>query len=354
MLKNTTFLQLPRSHLFQLSGVQPFNMGTKTRERITANAVSLNPKDANSYRSFAPILEKTKARKPQLDPVTQLYVEEVKPNLFYVTDGIYQSAFLKTGEGIIIFDAPPSFAAKLPANLEQRAPNQEIKYLVYSHSHADQFGVASVFSDIQGLQVIAPLKVAESIKEGNNPGILPPTITFQDQYDLSLGGEKVELKTASFHSEDADTLIYLPKEKFIMAVDTITPGEAPFMNFGATSDIGKYLMFFDEVLAYDFDTILSGHVSILGNRNDVIEAKEYAFDVRDAVLNRMPTFLEQFEKYYEAFEYTNDNLAYRAAIESVRGDCSAEIIEKWKDRLSVVDVWADSHCETMILYFIMH
>ncbi len=41
-------------------------------------------------------------------------------------------------------------------------------------------------------------------------------------------------------------------------------------------------------------------------------------------------------------------------MESVRAECSAEIIDKWKDRLSVVDVWADSHCDEMILYYIMH
>ena len=321
---------------------------------LRANAVSLNPEDANSYRSFAPELEKTIARIPQLDPETQLYVEEVKPNLFYVTEGIYQSAFLKTGAGVIVFDAPPSFAHKLPEVIKQHAPNEAIKYLVYSHGHADHVGGASVFGDIQGLQVVAPTEVAESIKEGGNPSILLPTISFQDQYNFSLGGEKVELKSASFHSEDVDVLIYLPKQKFIMAVDTITPGEAPFMGFGATADIGEYLKFFDEVMMYDFDIILSGHVSILGNRADVVEAKEYAFDVRDSVLNGMQTFLERFEKIFVAHEYENANLAYRVAIESVRGECSAEIIDKWKDRLSVVDVWADSHCEEMVLYYIMH
>ena len=139
-----------------------------------------------------------------------------------------------------------------------------------------------------------------------------------------------------------------------MAVDTITPGEAPFMDFGATADIGEYLKFFDEVMMYDFDIILSGHVSILGNRADVVEAKEYVFDVRASVLNGMQTFLERFDKTFAAYQYANGNLAYRSAIESVRGECSAEIIDKWKDRLSVVDVWADSHCETVILYFIMH
>ena len=335
-------------------GFLALNVGAQTGERNTANVVSLNPKDANSYRSFAPILEKNKARIPQLDPVTQLFVKEVKPSLFYVTEGIYQSAFLKTGAGVIVFDAPPSFAAKLPEIIKQHAPNEAIKYLVYSHGHTDHVGGASAFSDIQDLQVVALLKVAENIKERGNPGILPPTITFQNQYNFSLGGEKVELKSASFHSEDADVFIYLPKQKFIMAVDTITPGEAPFMDFGATVDIGEYLKFFDEVLEYDFDIILSGHVSILGNRADVVEAKEYAFDVRASVLNGMQTFPERFAKTFAAFEYENANLAYRSVIEQVRGECSAEIIEKWKDRLSVVDVWADSHCEKMILYYIMH
>lgn len=340
--------------LVLMVGSLALKVGEKTGERNTANVVNLNPKDANSYRTFAPILEKTKARKPQLDPVTQLYVEEVKPNLFYVTEGIYQSAFLKTGEGVIVFDAPPSFAHKLPEVIKQHAPNEAIKYLVYSHGHTDHVGGASAFGDIQNLQVVAQAKVAESIRERGNPGILPPTITFQDQYNFSLGGEKVELKSASFHSENTDVFIYVPGKKFIMAVDTITPGEAPFMNFGATADVGEYINFFDEVLDYDFDIILSGHVAILGNRADVVEAKEYVLDVRDTVLKIMPTFQERFAMTFEAFEFENDNLAYRSVLESMRGDCSAEVIERWNDRLSVVDVWADSHCEKMIIHFILH
>lgn len=335
-------------------GFLTLELGAKSVERNTNHDVELNPEDSNSYRSFAPELPKTIARMPKLDPETQLHVKEVKPNLFYITEGVYQSAFLRTKEGVIVFDAPPTFAHKFPSVIKEYAPNKSVRYLVYSHGHTDHIGGASVFSDIQDLQVVAPLKVAENIKLRENPNILLPTITFQGQYNFSLGGEKVELKSASFHSEDEDVFIYLPKQKFIMAVDTITPGEAPFMDFGVTADIGKYLKFFDQVLEYDFDTILSGHVSILGNRTDVIEAKEYAFDVRDSILKGMQTFSDRFDKTFAAFEYKNANLAYRSVIEQLRGMCSTEIIEKWKDRLSVVDVWADSHCEKMILYYIMH
>lgn len=335
-------------------GFLTLDLGAKSVERNTNNDVKFNPEDSNSYRSFAPELPKTIARIPKLSPETQLYVKEVKSNLFYVTGGVYQSAFLRTKAGVIVFDAPPTFAHKLPRVIKEHAPNEPIKYLVYSHGHTDHVGGASVFSDTQDLQVIAPLKVAENIKLRGNPNILPPTITFHDQYNFSLGGEKVELKSASFHSEDEDVFIYLPKQKFIMAVDTITPGEAPFMDFGVTEDVGEYLKFFDQVLEYDFDIILSGHVSILGNRADVVEAKEYTFDVKDSVLKGMQTFNEQFAKTFAAFEYKNANLAYRSVIEQLRKKCSTQIIGKWKDRLSVVDVWADSHCEKMILYYIMH
>lgn len=323
-------------------------------ERTTANAVAFDPDDANYFGKFAPELSKTLARAPQLDPETGLYISEVKPNLFYVTDGVYQSAFLRTGEGVIVFDAPPSFAHKLPEIIREEAPGEALKFLVYGHDHNDHIGGASSFADISGLEIVTASKVAQSLSEDNFPGVIAPTITFDNEYAFSLGEEKVELRTASFHSEDLDVIIYLPREKFVMAVDTITPGEVPFMNFGATSDVGRYLQFFDEILKYDFDIILSGHVSILGTRDDVLENKAYAFDVRDTVLEKMRTFLTRFENAFEKMGYQNANLAYRVAMESVRDECAAEIIDRWQDRLSVVDVWADSHCETVLLYSIMH
>ncbi len=108
------------------------------------------------------------------------------------------------------------------------------------------------------------------------------------------------------------------------------------------------------ILEYDFDHILSGHLAILGTRDDVTEAKAYAFDVRDTALKGMSTFYDRFGTILSQLDEKNGNLAYRAAIEAVRRDCSSQIIERWKDWLSVSDVYADSHCQTFILYSIMH
>jgi glyoxylase-like metal-dependent hydrolase (beta-lactamase superfamily II) len=320
----------------------------------TANAVSLDPEASNSYRNFAPELDKTVARMPQLDPATGLHVKEVKPNLFYVTDGVYQSAFVRTGQGIIVFDAPPSFARKLPAVIADRAAGETVKYLLYSHSHADHVGGSTVFAAVAGLRIVAPASVAAAIKAEAHPGILAPNATFADQHSFALGRERVEIKTAHFHSENTDAIIYLPQQKFVVAVDTITPGEVPFMNFGATSRYGGYVAVFDELLRYDFDTILSGHVSILGTRQDVVINRDYVHDVRDTVAKGMKTFLPIYERALTALAHKNGNLAYRVAMEQVRRECATQIIDRWKDKLSVVDVWADSHCETVILHSIMH
>lgn len=320
----------------------------------TANAVSLDPDSPNSYRIFAPELAKTLARAPQIDSATGLHVKEVKPNLFYVTDGVYQSGFVRTGQGIIVFDAPPSFARKLPEVIAEHAGGEVVKYLLYSHSHADHVGGSTVFESVAGLRIAAPASVAEALRRENHPGILAPNETFADKHSLSLGREVVEIKSSHFHSESADAIIYLPKQKFIVAVDTITPGEVPFMNFGATSRFGGYVDVLDELLRYDFDTILSGHVSILGTRDDLILNRAYVHDVRDTAIKGMRAFLPMYEEASAALDHKNANLAYRVAMERIRRDCATRIIDRWKDKLSVVDVWADSHCETVILHAIMH
>jgi glyoxylase-like metal-dependent hydrolase (beta-lactamase superfamily II) len=333
---------------------------SKDAARDTANTVSLDADAPNSYRNFAPELGKTLARvpKPFTGPppanFTGLHVEEVKPNLFYVTDGIYQSAFVRTGDGIIVFDVPPSLADKYLRVIEEHAPREPIKFLLYSHNHADHIGGSIAFSSVKDLKIVAPRSVADTLARENHPGILKPNTTFEDKYSLSLGRETVEIKTAHFHSEVTDAIIFLPKQKFIVAVDTITPGDVPFMNFGATSKFGGYVELFDELLRYDFDTILSGHTSILGAREDVLANRDYVRDVRDTAMKGMAAMQPTFEKTFAAFGKKQGNLAYRVAMEKVRGDCSKQIIDRWKDKLSVVDVWADSHCETAILHAIMH
>lgn len=319
-----------------------------------ANTISLHADHPNSFRHFAAELRKTRDRAAEINTDVGLHLSEIEPGLFFVTDLVYQSAFMVTDAGVVVLDAPPSFGPGLRTLIERSAPGVPITHLIMSHGHSDHNGGGHLFSDVSGLTVVAAGGVAQTLERAPLKGVLMPTRTFDGALDLDVGGTMIKLREAAYHAEDTDVMIYLPDQRFLMAVDTITPGEVPFMNFGATTNVDAYFRSFETFLAYDFEHFLSGHLTVLGNRQDVIEARDYAHDVRDTVYGLMPTFNDRIIKGLEAVEYTNANLAYRFAMESVRDECVQQILPRWENKLSVADVWADSHCETVVVYAIMH
>lgn len=323
-------------------------------ETNTADAIRLDPGHPNGFHRFAPELPAMRDRIPDINTDFGLHVREIETGLHFVTDMVYQSAFLVTEDSIVVFDAPPSFGEGLRAAIESVAPGKPITHLIMSHGHSDHNGGSHLFADVADLTVIAAAEVEHTLETHPLRGVIEPTQTFEDSLNLTIGGVPIELQATRFHAEDVDTMVYLPEQKFLMAIDTITPGEVPFMNFGATTDVMAYLSSFETFLAYDFDHFLSGHVSVLGTREDVIANRDYAYDVRDTVYGLMPSFNERMMDGLQAVEFQNANLAYRYAIESVRDECAASIIDRWQDQLSVVDLWADSHCETLVVYAIMH
>ena len=323
-------------------------------DRNLANTISLEANHADSFRNFAPELPQMRARAATINTEFGLHVSEIEPGLFFVTDLIYQSAFVVTDDGVVVLDAPPSFGANLRKAIAMTAPDAPITHLIMSHGHSDHNGGGHFFAYLPELEIVAVAEVAETLETFHLEGVLTPTQVFDTALDLTIGGVEIQLQTANFHAEDTDVMIYLPDQKFLMAIDTITPGEAPFMNFGATTNVNAYFESFATFLEYDFEHFLSGHVSILGNRQDVVAARDYAFDVRSTVYGLMPSFNDRMMEGLEAVEFQNANLAYRFAMEGIRDDCAAKIIDRWKDALSVVDLWADSHCETALVYAVMH
>src|SRR6185369_12943123 len=80
------------------------------------------------------------------------FVGRVERNLYWVTDGVYQSAFLTTTDGVVVFDAPPSIGQNLRRAVDEIAaangvPNT-VTHLVYSHHHHDHAGASSLFENV--------------------------------------------------------------------------------------------------------------------------------------------------------------------------------------------------------------
>jgi len=302
-------------------------------------------------RKYVPVLPSVKANFWKIDPAVGYAVKSFGGGVFVISDNGWQSAFLVTNEGVIVFDAPASFGKNIPAAIA-KVTDKPIKILVYSHSHKDHIGGSAAFKNIPGLQIVALEGVSDFLKEMNDPDRLLPNITFKTTKMLKLGGKTVELSGHHYHSPEGDLFIYVPNAKFMMAIDSVTAGYAPFQEFDLSANFHEYLKVFDELLAYDFDNFCGGHLTDTGSKKDVEITKEFTYDVYRTV-KRIHNNMDQRAVVVEAVKTVgpdNEFLLFKVVLDRVTKDAVAELQPRWINRLAGVDVWLESHVRTALIY----
>ena len=109
------------------------------------------------------------------------YVGRVERNLYWVTDGVYKSAFLVTRDGVVLFDAPPAIGHNLRRAVDEIAAaegvSNTVTHLVYSHHHADHGAAASLFEDVVR---IGHEETRRLLLRDSDPARPAPEVTFAD------------------------------------------------------------------------------------------------------------------------------------------------------------------------------
>ncbi len=302
--------------------------------------------------NYVPVLPQVKARALAVDPQKGYLVEQLKRGVFVITDGAYQSAFVTTGNGVILFDAPPSLAEHLLKAVAD-VTSEPVVQLVYSHVHSDHIaGAGLILKQIPNLQIVAEKGTAMFLREQRDPRRPLPTSSFNDHRMLKLGSTTVELKVGHWHSPEGDLFIYLPGKKFLMAIDTLAAGSVPFMGLDLTMNMHDYLKVFDQLLDYDFDVLVSGHLTYLAGREDVQITKDYVTDVYKTMkrihdgTDQMAVMTRAAQKY----SWDNKFAVFSVLLDGMVDQCAAEIRGRWIDKLDGVDVFGASHCRTALVY----
>lgn len=308
--------------------------------------------EADKLPNYVPVLPQIKARALAVDPQKGYLVKQVKPDVYVITDGIYQSAFVTTGKGVILFDAPESFAPHIVKAVAE-VTREPIVQLIYSHAHLDHIaGAGLLVKQVPNLAIVAEDGTTAFLREKKDPRRPIPTSTFKDHRTLKLGTMTVELKKGQWHSPEGDLLIYLPGQRFLMAIDTLAAGHVPFMDFDLSTHMHAYLKVFDQLLAYDFDVLVPGHLTYLADRQDVQMSKDYALDVYKTVkrihdgTNQMKVMSQAAQKY----SWDNKFAIFRTLLDGVIDQCAIDIQGRWIDKLAGVDVFGPSHCRAALIY----
>jgi glyoxylase-like metal-dependent hydrolase (beta-lactamase superfamily II) len=264
------------------------------------------------------------------------YVGRVERNLYWVTDGVYQSAFLTTGDGVVLFDAPPSIGHNLRRAVDEIAAangvSNTVTHLVYSHHHADHGAAASLFPDVVR---VGHEETRRLLLRDGDPGRPVPEVTFADRYTLGVGGERVELAWhGSNHSPD-NIYIHFPDHDTLMFIDVVNAGWVPIYNLNLSEDVQGYMQAPDIALAYPWTHFISGHLGRLATRDDVSVHQQYIADIeassREALqsVNPVPYYMHYGENVWAGVKAHLDAVTERAA---------APVIAKYTGVLAAADI----------------
>jgi glyoxylase-like metal-dependent hydrolase (beta-lactamase superfamily II) len=265
------------------------------------------------------------------------YVGRVERNLYWVTDGVYQSAFLATRDGVVLFDAPPSIGNNLRRAVDEIAAaegvSNTVTHFVYSHHHADHGGAASLFNG--DVVRIGHEETRRLLLRDNDQARPVPEVTFADSYTLQVGGERVELAWHGPNHSPDNIYIHFPDHDTLMFIDVVNAGWVPIYNVNLSEDVPGYMAAPAKALSYPWQHFICGHLGRLATRGDVAAHQQYIADIeasaREALagVDPVPFYVAGGENFWAGVKGHLDAVTERAA---------APVIAKYTGVLAAADI----------------
>jgi len=283
------------------------------------------------------------AKGPAIDRVKGFRTQKLGEGLYMVTDGGYQSMFLTYEDGVVVIDAPPSYAAHIPEAIAE-VTNKPITHVVYSHSHTDH--IAGVKSLGGRPVIIAHAETNRLLARSNDPNRPLASVTFDDNYRLSVGSQLLELSYHGNAHVPGNIFIHAPKQRTLMVIDVIFPGWMPWRRFAVAQDIPAYFEQVKVISNWDFDTLVGGHVARTGTHADVTTQVAFMEDLKAAAETALKGTVpgvgvnttDRSSNPWSVF----DNYIDRVALA-----CVNLLTPKWSTRLAGFDVYIWDQCFAM-------
>jgi glyoxylase-like metal-dependent hydrolase (beta-lactamase superfamily II) len=305
-----------------------------------AGGAFASPAAADTLPDYAPI--PASALGPALN-AQGYYVGRVEKNLYWVTDGTYQAAFLTTRDGVVLFDAPPTIGHNLQRAINEIASgarvSNKVTHIVYSHHHADHVGASSLFG--RHVVRVGHVETKRLLARGPDlgPAVPLPDVTFETKHTLRVGEERVELAWHGSNHTPDNIFVHFPDHDTLMLVDILLPGWAPYDSFNVNEDVPGSITAADTAANYRWKHFIGGHMGRLGTREDMAVYQRYVSDlienIKQAVVAVDPTPF--FAKYGN-----NSWAAVKTYQDAQTAYAAAPVIKKYTGVLAAVDVYTAS------------
>lgn len=228
-------------------------------------------------------------------------ITQIAGEVYRFRNNFHFSVFAVTPAGIIATDPINAAAATwLKDELKKRWPDKPIKFVVYSHDHADHIAGGEVWADTA--TVVAHANAKEAIIGEKRPTAVPQ-VTFTEQATIELGGTVLELSWVGRNHSNNSLVMRFPKEKIVFAVDFIPVNAMAFRDF-PDAYLDEWIESLRKVEGMEFDVLAPGH-GALGDKANVTAFRNYLEDLRAQVMAaaRAGKSLEETKKSVDLSKY---------------------------------------------------
>ena len=196
-------------------------------------------------------------------------IQPVKPGLYIVTGAGANSLVRVTNDGVILVDGKLPGDQNYSGLIDQikAVTDKPVKFVIVTHHHADHTGNNAKFLEA-GAQVVGHANLAKNLETYQSPNFnahaAMPSITYDKEYVVRLGGVTVEVKHFGRSHTSGDSVVYFPDLKVVALSDALTTGgQGPLIDYAGGGSALEWKQVFQEILKLDFDAAIPGNGPVL-------------------------------------------------------------------------------------------
>jgi glyoxylase-like metal-dependent hydrolase (beta-lactamase superfamily II) len=196
-------------------------------------------------------------------------IQPVKPGLYIVTGAGANSLVRVTNDGVILVDGKLPGDQNYSGLIDQikAVTDKPVKFVIVTHHHADHTGNNAKFLEA-GAQVVGHANLAKNLETYQSPNFnahaAMPSITYDKEYVVRLGGVTVEVKHFGRSHTSGDSVVYFRDLKVVALSDALTTGgQGPLIDYAGGGSALEWKQVFQEILKLDFDAAIPGNGPVL-------------------------------------------------------------------------------------------
>lgn len=214
---------------------------------------------------------------------------------------------LITSKGVVVGDPISDGDARMLRQKIRAVTSLPVTHVIYSHNHWDHIKGAKVFKD-EGATIISHAACKGKFIERPSPDVVMPDLTFDGNYILDVGNERIELRY--FGENHSSCLVFpvLKGGKYMFVVDVVSPGAVPWGIVPDTNFLGS-IATLEQLEKIDFKIAIPGHGAPIVPKSALTERRLYLTALYESVVSELakagfqPDFYDNVERKMQPWAY---------------------------------------------------